>query len=84
MNVRKSNVYKAIRLTSSNNPTRIAKASKMTKGAKAAIKAIKAVTAEAFYKIIPKYIGDKCWFLLNSGLRKTVKEFYKKFQISII
>ena len=39
--------------------------------------------AHAFYKSIPKPIYDKCMMLLDSGLRKTVNEFIKKYNISI-
>jgi ADP-ribosylglycohydrolase len=35
--------------------------------------------AEAFYKDIPKDIYDKGWMILDSGLKKTVKEFRETF-----
>jgi len=37
--------------------------------------------AHAFYKSIPKPIYDKCMMLLDSGLKKTIKEFAIKFDV---
>jgi len=35
--------------------------------------------AEAFYGEIPQYIKDKCWGLLDIGLRNIVKKFIEKY-----
>jgi len=37
--------------------------------------------AEAFYKFIPEEIKAKCWSKLDSGLKKTIREFCQKFNI---
>ena len=39
--------------------------------------------AHAFYKSIPKPIHDKCMMMLDSGLKKTVNEFMKRYRISV-
>ena len=38
--------------------------------------------AEVYYKSVPKYIKNKCWDILDSGLRKTIKNFNEKYQYS--
>ncbi len=38
--------------------------------------------AHAFYKTIPKSTYDKCMMRLDSGLKKTINEFAKKYNIS--
>ena len=35
--------------------------------------------AEAYYKSIPKNIKDKCWDMLDSELRKTIRKFNEQF-----
>jgi ADP-ribosylglycohydrolase len=37
--------------------------------------------AHAFYKVIPKPIYDKCMMKLDSGLKKTINEFVKKYNV---
>lgn len=39
--------------------------------------------AHAFYKSMPRYIYDKCYMLLDSGLKKTVNEFVRKYDICV-
>ena len=39
--------------------------------------------AHAFYKSIPKPIYDKCMMLLDSGLKKTLKDFVERHNIQI-
>ena len=40
--------------------------------------------AEAYYKSIPKTIRDKCWDMLDSELRTTIRNFYKCFSLPSI
>ena len=39
--------------------------------------------AHAFYREIPKPIADKGWMLLDSGLKATIKEFCRKYEIGL-
>jgi len=40
--------------------------------------------AQAFYKHIPKLIYDKCMIMIDSGLKRTINEFIKKYDIKVL
>lgn len=47
------------------------------------IAAITGGISEAYYKEIPEKIKNRAMLLLDSGLKRTIREFYEKFKLSL-